>query len=83
MFSRFDHDKAAMAIRAALAVNMRSQQEVARTTGIPPNTLNAFLRRRINLVDADILRLLKELRIDEKKALMAKLSVPAQILERQ
>jgi hypothetical protein len=79
MISRFDHDKCAFGIRASLAAQMRTQTEVCDKLGISRNIFNAFLRRRINLMDSDIEAVLKELGIAKRKELMAKLSAPASI----
>lgn len=62
---RLDPDKAATIIRAALAAKMITQGELCKKLGLDRNNLNAFLRRRINLIDADIEKILENLELSD------------------
>ena len=71
--SRLDPDETAKAIRAALAVEMISQIEICQKLGLSRDLFNKFLRRKINLLDEDIERVLVELNLDR---LSNKVSAP-------
>jgi transcriptional regulator with XRE-family HTH domain len=60
---RLDPDKTATIIRAALAAKMITQSELCERLGLDRNHLNAFLRRRINLIDSDVEKIMEELEL--------------------
>ena len=56
-----DAGKSAAIIRAALAARMITQADLCERLELSKNLFNKFLRRKINLLDEDIERILKEL----------------------
>ena len=69
-----DRDKAALAIKMAIVGAGRNQKEVGRELGIDRIFLNAFLNRRIDLLESDIERLLNEFNLKEKTQLLSALA---------
>jgi hypothetical protein len=72
--NRIDPDIAAKAIRASLAAKMISQVNICQKLSFSRDLFNKFLRRKINLLDEDIERVLTELDLGE---LSPKLSATA------
>lgn len=71
---RYDPDEAARLIRMTLADKMIKQVWLSRSTGVRQELLNRFLNRRINLLDCDIEKICKELEIEDRLKLNARIS---------
>jgi len=56
--SKVNPDKAAILIRAKLGANFIKQKDIAKELNINKDLLNKFLRRKINLIDSDIEKIL-------------------------
>ena len=65
LYQRFDRGRMAAMIRGHLGIARITQGEVARKLGIPATYFNGYLRRRIDLLPVDIVRVLKQLGIYE------------------
>ena len=63
--TRVDPDAAALAIRATIAAKMVSQSRLAHECDLKSNMVNGFLRRRFNLLDSDIEKIIKHLDVGE------------------
>ena len=57
----FNQDKCATLIRAHLAAKMVPRKDFAKSINIDPDIFYKFLRRRVNLLDSDLLQVLEEL----------------------
>jgi len=56
--SNTNPDRAAILIRAKLAADFLKQKDIAKELDINKDLLNKFLRRKINLLDSDIEKIL-------------------------
>lgn len=62
-----DPEKVAIACRVSIAAKMLTQTAISDEVGIPRQQLNLFLRRKINLLDSDMDKLIEVLDLHRLK----------------
>ena len=73
---KYNPDKAALLIRAAMGMRGIKQTDLAKKLGLNRVVLNMFLNRKLDLLQDDIKRVVNELKIERYEKV---LSAPANI----